>query len=136
MEKMRTQMQERVKAMEKKVAEVIGMEKFGRLKEIELQLAGVEAIARPEVGDYLGLSDEQKEKLEELRNASREAGRARMEEVIPGGFRAMRDMSEEDRQAAFEKMRTMREEAQKQLEKEVMGVLTDEQKKKLGEMMG
>lgn len=136
MEELRKQMEERGKAMEKKIAEVLGPEKFGRLKEIELQMSGVGAIARSEVADYLGLTEEQKEKLQKMREESREASRARMEEVIPGGFGAMRDMSEEDRRAAFQKMRTMGEEAQKKLEKDVMGVLTDEQKKKLGEMMG
>lgn len=136
MEELRAKMQELGKDAEKKVAELIGMEKFGRLKEIELQLAGVQAIARPDVAAFLELTDEQKQELQDLRTASFEAGRSQMESVIPGGFGAMRDMSEEERRAAFEKMRTLREESQKKLEKDVMGVLTDEQKAKLGKMMG
>jgi LTXXQ motif family protein len=136
MEELRAKMQELGKTAEKKVAELIGMDKFGRLKEIELQMAGVQAIARPDVAAFLDLTDEQKKELQDLRTASMEAGRSRMESVIPGGFGAMREMSEDDRRAAFEKMGALREEAQKTLEKDVMGVLTDEQKEKLGKMMG
>ncbi len=136
MEELRAKMQELGKTAEKKVAELIGMEKFGRLKEIELQMAGVQAIARPDVAAFLELTEEQKKELQDLRTATMEAGRARMESVIPGGFGAMREMSEEDRRAAYEKMGALREEAQKKLEKDVMGVLTDEQKENLGKMMG
>ncbi len=133
MEEMRAQMQERQKEMEKKVAEIIGMEKFGRLKEIELQVAGVQALLREDVQEYLGLTDEQKAKLQEIMQTYREKQREQMQSMFSGGFR---DMSEDERRAAFEKMRTAREEGQKKLEQDLMGVLTDDQKTKLGEMMG
>lgn len=135
-ERMREQMRERMEEMEKKVAEVIGKEKFGRLKEIELQMAGVQAVMRPEVVDYLGIGEEQQQEIRDLMAASWEKARGKMEEIVPGGFRGMRDMSEEERQAAGEKMRAARDALEQELQKNIMGVLTDEQKKKLGDMMG
>ena len=133
MEEFRAKMQERGKAVEKKIAEVIGMEKFGRLKEIELQMAGVQGVSRPDVANFLELTEEQKEKLRGLMEGQRNTMREKMGEVFSGGFR---DLSEEERRAAMEKMGTVRKEVQKELETNVMGLLTDEQKEKLGEMMG
>ena len=133
LEEMRAQMQERTKALEKKIAEVIGMEKFGRLKEIELQMAGVQGVARADVANFLELTDEQKEQLRSLMEGQRDTMREKMREVFSGGFR---DMSEEERTAAREKMETLRKEMQSKLEAGVMEILTNEQKKKLGEMMG
>ncbi len=132
-EEMRTQMQERMKDLEKKIAEVIGMEKFGRLKEIELQMSGVEGISRPEVSAFLGLTDAQKEKIDELRQANREKAREKMGAIFSGNFR---EMSEEERTASREKMETLRKELQTELETGVMGQITDDQKAKLGQMMG
>ena len=132
-EEMRTQMQERMKELEKKIAEVVGMEKFGRLKEIELQMSGVDGLSRPEVAAFLGLTDEQKEKIDELRQANREKSREKMGSLFSANYR---DMSEEERTAAREKMEGIRKELQAELETGIMGQITDDQKAKLGQMMG
>lgn len=132
-EKMRAERETRTKELEKKIAEVIGMEKFGRLKEIELQMSGVSAMIRAEVAGFLGLTDEQKEKIRELMEANSEKSGEQMRSIFSGNFR---EMSDADRTAAMEKMRTIRQESQQALEKDIMGVLTDEQKAKLAKMMG
>ncbi|NLS96021.1 MAG: hypothetical protein GXX96_28115 [Planctomycetaceae bacterium] len=136
MEEMRAQWQERMKAQEKKVEEVVGTEKFGRLKEIELQMAGVEALTREDVGNFLKLTEEQKKQITDIMGANQEAAREKMEAALPGGFSAMRDMDEAARRAAFEKMGAIRTELRKEMETKLMGVLTDEQKENLGKMMG
>ncbi len=133
MDEMRAKMQEFQKEQEKKIAEIIGMEKFGRLKEIELQMAGVSAMGRSEVADYLGLSQEQKDKIGQIMDANRGKAMEKMRSLFTGDFR---QMSEEERAAAREKMQAAQAELQKELETEVMAVLTDEQKTKLGQMMG
>jgi hypothetical protein len=127
----REKMQQRGKDLEKKIAEVIGMDKFGRLKEIEAQVAGVDILRREEVGKFLGLSEEQQGKIDDLFAANRE----KMGEVFRG-MGGMRDASEEERREAREKMQGKMQEVRKELQGQVMGVLNGDQKKKLGQMMG
>ncbi len=85
-EKFRAQREERTNALEKKIAEIIGQDKFKRLKQMELQLAGVRALNRPEVLKDLGVSEETKEKI----NAAFEANLRKM-------FEGAREMSESER---------------------------------------
>lgn len=123
-EKMRAEMEERTKALEEKVREIIGADKFKRLKQMELQLAGVNALNRPDVAKDLGLSEETKEKI----NAAFEANREEMRKTFEGA----RDMSESERAGLRGKMTGLRE----KLQKDVMSLLSAEEKQKLGQMMG
>ncbi len=123
-QQLREKAQERMKELEKKIADVIGGEKFKRLKQIELQVQGTGALRRPEVAEFLGLTDEQKSKLTELGQQNRQQMR--------GIFEGVREMPPEEREGLREKIQKIRQE----LEKNSMAVLSDEQKQKLGEMMG
>jgi hypothetical protein len=122
--KMRAERDKQTAALEKKIAEILGKEKFGRLKQIQLQLADIGALQMDQVKKALDLSDEQNEEISGLFRANGE----KMMEM----FRGMRDMSEEERGGLREKMAGNR----KELQGKVMGVLDTDQKKKLAEMMG
>ncbi len=77
LEKFRAQMGERTKALEEKIREIIGQEKFKRLKGIEMQVGGVNALTRSDVAKDLGLSEETKEKINAAFEANREEMRRR-----------------------------------------------------------
>lgn len=123
-EKMRAEAEERAQALEKKIAEIIGQDKVKRLKQIGLQLAGVNALTRPDVAKDLGFSEETTAKI----NAAFEANREEMRKMFAGA----RDMSEDERAGLRGKMGGLRE----KLQKDVMGLLSADEKQKLGEMMG
>ena len=114
----------RAEEMRKEVAGILKPEQLKRLRQIELQQQGAAALMRPEVAENLGLTADQKEKLEQIGRSSRE----KMQELFQGG----RERSEEQRGQAREKVQQLRQEG----EKEAMAVLTAEQKEKLRDMMG
>lgn len=124
LEKFRAQMEQRTKALEEKVREIIGADKFKHLKQIELQLAGVNALNRPEVLKDLGVSEETKEKI----NAAFDANREEMRKMFEGA----RDMNESERAGLRTRMTGLRE----KLQKDVMSLLNAGEKEKLGQMMG
>ena len=92
-----------------------------RLQEIAIQVNGPSALNDPSVVDQLGLSDEQKKKLEAVRS---ENSQARDE--------AMDNSGELSREEQREKFRGLADTANEKL----LGVLTDEQKTKFEEMKG
>lgn len=116
----------RAEETRKELAGILKPEQFKRLRQIELQQQGAAALMRPEVAENLGLTAEQKEKLEQI-------GRSSMEK-IGSLFQEGRDRerSEEERNQLREKGQQIRQEG----EKEAMAVLTPEQKQKLRDMMG
>ena len=124
----REEMAKRMQEMEKNVAEglakILKPEQIARMGELRLQREGVNAFARTEIADKLGLTDEQKDKLRKIQADSRAA--------VTGGGGNFFDMSEEERQQAVAKMQEQR----KKTEEAMIGVLTDEQKTKLTEMKG
>ncbi len=118
-EERRTKMQEMAKTNNEAIAKILKPEQTKRFKQIALQqqvrfgLANV--LNNPETAKELKITDEQKGKLEEIRNKARE-------ETQGLGF------DEEGRQK--------RQEVTKATNEKVMGVLTAEQKAKLKEMQG
>jgi Spy/CpxP family protein refolding chaperone len=118
-EERRTKMQEMAKTNNEAVAKILKPEQAKRFKQIALQqqvrfgLAFV--LNNPEVAKELKISDDQKGKLEEIRNKARE-------ETQGLGF--------------DEEGRNKRQEVTKATNEKVMGVLTAEQKAKLKEMQG
>ncbi len=111
---MRTKMEEVRTQAETKMKSVLSEDQFKRLDQIRLHREGSRALGRDDVQNELGLSDEQKKKLEAL---AEERG-ARFREL---GFGA----SEEDRNK-------LREE----LEQKTLGVLTADQKAKWQQRLG
>jgi Spy/CpxP family protein refolding chaperone len=111
----------------KKLAEILQPEQLKRLKQIELQQQGAAALRRPEVADTIGLTEEQKEKLEAIETESREKMRQRFSERSDDG-----EQQRGPGRFDFEEFRKAREET----EGKAMAVLTAEQKQKLRDMMG
>jgi Spy/CpxP family protein refolding chaperone len=116
-EERRTKLQEAAKANDKAVAEILKPEQLKRVKQIALQQQGARALANPEVAKTLNLSDEQKNKIQDIQSKA-------FEEMRGLG----RDQGEEARQK--------RQEVMKATNEKVMGVLTAEQKTKLKAMQG
>ncbi|PNY36908.1 hypothetical protein [Rhodopirellula sp. MGV] len=102
--------------------EVLDPAQMERLQQIEVQVAGIQALQIERVAKALELSDADKKKIEETTNEGRQELFANMREMFQSG----------DRDSIREKMQT----AQKDLEDKVMGLLTSEQKKQFEELKG
>jgi hypothetical protein len=111
-------------ANEEKVRRVLTGEQFKRLKQIELQQQGTTALMRPDIGQALGITDDQRAKMQTVNEENGGKMRAMFENV--------RDMSEDERAGLRDKMTQLREDSEKAL----MAVLNDEQKAKLKDIMG
>jgi len=132
MEEMREQMQkegaERAEALKKQLAEILKPEQMKRMRQIELQQAGPAALAQPVVAEAVGLTDEQKEKIQEIQRESQEEMRKL--------WQSAREGDSEERGGRMEQLREKGRELREKAEKKAMSLLKPEQKKKLGEMMG
>lgn len=109
------------KALEQaaKVLDAKQNERFGQLR---LQRDGAMALGQKDVGEKLGLSKEQHDKIGKIQEEARSAGRG----AVGGGG------SDEDRRAAFEKFQKAREKQTTDL----LAVLTTEQKASWDKMQG
>ena len=137
MQQFREQAEKRTKEMMEKLGQVLSAEQMLRLKQIQLQQEGVMVLRRPEVVEELGLDDSQKERLQKIAEEVGTQMRERMESFRGRG--GDREEGDRDREGMRERMQQMREEMEKvrkEVEQKAMGVLTADQKKKLGEMMG
>ena len=124
---------EKLAEIEKQVKDILEPEQLKRLEEIRLQfdlrMQGVRALSEGDLAEKLGITDEQKEKL----NKIGEESRAKIGEAFPrpeGGDRPQ--LTDEQRAARMTKMQELRKEAYEQAIK----VLTPEQKEKLDGMTG
>jgi hypothetical protein len=102
----------------KAISDILKPDQVKRLKQLELQQAGMVAFSRPDVQKALNLTDEQKQKVRSIADA---AGQE-MRDIFQGGAAA----------GAQEKIAEMRK---KTMEK-IQGVLTDDQKKTWKELTG
>lgn len=132
-EKYQQQAQQRAKEMTEKLGQILKPEQMTRLNQIEMQLAGVQVLQRPEVQEKLGLTDDQKSQLKTIQ----EEMQSKMQELFPRrgddeGERPSREEMRERMQQAWQKMAELRQET----EKKCKAVLTDEQRPKLVELMG
>ncbi len=89
-----------------------------------LQLAGADALNRPEVADKLGLSDDQKTKLKDIAD---DAQQKRMELISAGPPADQQEM--QDRMQKGQKIRSEQKD-------KAMAVLTADQKDKLEKLQG
>jgi len=127
-----TEMQEKQKAWReealKKVQEILLPPQYDRLHEISLQVRGVSALADPKVQEEIGLSEEQKNKLKEIRD--------KVETQVRAMFEGMRGQPPEQIRARMtesrEKMRTLR----KDIEDQTLQVLTAAQRDKFEQLKG
>ena len=94
----------------------------------EIVAGGIAALADPKVQEDLGLSEDQKNKLKEIRD--------KVEKQMRTMFEGLRDLSPEQRRARFnegrEKMQTMR----KEIEEQTSQTLTAAQRDKFEQMKG
>lgn len=120
LDEMRKQGEETAKKVEEKVKGLLNEQQWTRLTELRIQREGVAALARPDVAEKLGLSDEQKKEVAKLNESLRPAfGRGG-----PGGGGSERPN--------FEEMRAQREKTQK----EMLAVLSEDQKESFEKMQG
>jgi hypothetical protein len=117
-EKMRSEARQRAESLREKLEEVLLPEQFERLQQIALQVQGMRALMSDRVVGELGISDAQKEEMENVFGSMRD----RMMEMFRSG----------DREGMREKMESMRDEIQN----EAMAVLSDDQRKKFEAMKG
>jgi hypothetical protein len=120
MAEMQSEMQKRTEAYRKEVAAILKPDQVKRLRQIELQQLHSAALLQPDVAEAVGLTDQQKTKLEEIATQSAEKSQS-----------LFRDQ-DGDRTQRREKMEQLRKDGDKQ----AMAVLNPDQKKKLAEMMG
>ncbi len=125
MEKARDRWAERMATVKKELAEILQSAQLERLEQIHLQWRGIRAIEDPDVAKALGITDEQKEKLEALRKEIAE----KRQEL----FRSLQDLSREERR---ETMRAKTTELMKDAEQKLLDVLSTEQRDKLEKMKG
>lgn len=133
---MREKMQAVTKKMQEKIeSEILLPPQVERLKQINVQVRGVQALNDEEVATALGVTDDQKAEMQTIRD---EMGQ-KFQELFPrpqggqGGQPGQRpQLSDEEQQALREKMTALRTES----DEKQLAVLTDEQKAQFEEMKG
>jgi Spy/CpxP family protein refolding chaperone len=121
-EEFQKQADERAKKAEETAKLILEPKQFERLGQLRIQREGVSALSRDDVAAKLGLSQDQKDKIAKIREASRGGG--------AGGFD--RNASREEQQKAFAEARERREKSNA----EILAVLTAEQKTTWEQMQG
>jgi hypothetical protein len=122
-EKLQAMMKEATTQSEKLVKEILKPEQARRLKQIELQQAGLRNFTNEETQKALQLTDEQKEKLETI-----------AEDTAKDSQEIMREAGRDFQRAAEARKKV--EALRKQAMEKANAVLTDEQKKALRDLMG
>jgi hypothetical protein len=119
----REEMLARRAEQQKKLAEILTPEQVKRLKEIQIQMAGPQAVLDAEVQKELGLDAAQVKKIEDLQKTFREANQAVQQRVRS---------QEIDREKAAEARKTNNE----ALKTEITKILTAAQQEKLKTLGG
>jgi hypothetical protein len=117
-EELRGKMEAQQKEVRAKLDEILLPHQSERLKQISIQVRGSGALADPTVAEELGLTADQKEKLQQVN----EEMDTRRREAFQGG----------NREGGRERFEAMRKEA----EEKTLAVLTAEQKTKFEQMKG
>lgn len=126
-EKMRKQAEERMAEVKGQLEEVLLPQQLDRLEEISLQVRGVQALEDDEVAAKLNLTEAQKKKMADVREAQQEKMRERMREMFQAGGGP--GAGGGDFREAFGKLR-------EEMEKEILAVLDSGQQAKFEEMKG
>jgi hypothetical protein len=133
-QKMMEMMREQGAKTEKQVEEIIGKDRLGRLKQIQMQVGGIGlALMNPETRKKLDVSEDQQKKIQdEVGNFMRE----QMQNGPRPDFSRFQEMTEEERAKEMEGMRKRMEDTRAKSEEMVMKNLTDAQKGKWKELIG
>lgn len=121
-EERQAKMQESAKANQAVLAEILKEDQLKRFKQISLQQRGGQALADPEVAQALGLSTEQKDRIQAIQEASQGELRELFQAGAGGG----------DRQELQKKAEALRA----SVNEKATAVLTPEQQTKWKEMTG
>ena len=108
--------------MENKIKEILTSGQYKRYQEISLQQQGAMALMRPDIGDKIGLSDAQRDQIQEIMRNNRPQMGPR-----PGG---------EGERPDPEKMRAEMEKHRAELNAKIVAVLTSNQKSQWQSMLG
>lgn len=135
MEELRKQGEERAKQAEDALKAILNDQQFARYNELRLQRQGVMALTRSEVADKLGLTADQKAKLDELR--PNRGGPGAGGPGGPGAGRPNRDNAGQGGQRPdFQALMAEARERREKQEAEILAVLTPEQKAQWETMLG
>jgi len=122
-EAMRAEMEKLQKEMEAEVGKILKPEQSTRLKEIGIQMAGNRAVMQEPVAKELGITADQKTKLDALQTKQREANQAVMERM-------------RNQELDMDQFRATMEKNNKIMDEEIGKVLTETQRTKLKAMGG
>lgn len=117
----RERAEERARQEREKLAEILLPNQVKRLNQIFVQVQGVNALTDSQIASELKITDEQREKINAVRQENQQA--------IVEQLRELGQASAEDRRA---KLAEFREES----DKKVLAVLTEDQRKQFEEMKG
>jgi hypothetical protein len=117
-------MQAQQAEQEKKLKAILNETQWKRFSELRLQSEGVNALMREDVAKELGVTPDQKNKIQEVQRTSMESMREAMMAARESG-----DMDREQMQAMMEKSR-------KETDAKILAVLTDAQRSKWTAMQG
>jgi hypothetical protein len=118
---MRARSEKLNKSADEKLGKVLTSDQLSRLKELQLQSQGANALVTPDVVAKLTITSDQKSKIQDIIQKSRPQG---------GGFDP--NATDEERQAAAKERREARAKALK----DSLAVLTDEQRTNFSKMTG
>ena len=127
---LRPKMEAKGEELSKKANEILLPHQQARLKELRVQRLGPAALGDPKIQEELKITEEQKGKLQKIREKVDELRR----NAMPKGTN-FRDMSEDDRAKLRERFEGVRK-AGEDAVKEAMGVLTSEQSAAFEKMQG
>lgn len=119
------------KLVAEKVDQILNHQQRTRLKQLWLQRLGAAALIQPEVVEELGLTQEQQDKIGEIRKVVENHLQPATINPPPGQPR-LQDFSEAEREQWRNELRVLREKEQF----ETLAVLTDEQQAKFAEIKG
>lgn len=120
----RAEMQKAMAETTKKALAVLTPEQGKRFKEIRIQMQGNRILLDPEIQKELGVTSDQKMKIDKIQSDMQEGMRSMMQDMQGGG-----GMSREEMRAEMQKR-------QKKMDEDLGKVLTVEQAAKLKEMAG
>jgi Spy/CpxP family protein refolding chaperone len=111
-----------------KVEQVLDAAQVRRLDQIHLQMAGPAALVQEKIAQELQITDEQKQKLKDLRKG--------LQEKMHQLRQSLRELAPGDREARQAELRDKTKALREAVFKEAMSILTPEQRQKFEELKG
>jgi Spy/CpxP family protein refolding chaperone len=125
--------------LEEGIGKILGPERLNRLKQLQRQRTGVDALVTAEAVQILGLTEEQQTGIKDVvakRDKEREELGGQFRAMFEGGFRELSDEEREKRRKQMEELREKGEALDAKAQKSAMALLGDDQKGKMSVFMG